>query len=357
MSMRVLSEMMAMALAAFPPFNALPAAAAAPAPLFQYGGLSQEGFQAYLPQLRAQAERAGVTRRTLDIAFANLEFSSRTVELDRQQPGGTAGNPAIPPFAPYLREHVTPALISRGQNRYAANLSRLRDIGRRYGVDPSIMVAIWGHETSYGAVTGNFDLLNSLASLAYEGRRRQLFAEEFIATLKMMDRGFSRSQLKGSWAGATGYPQFLPSVYLRLGVDGDGDGRANIWSSETDALASIANYLSNAGWKPNVRWGFRVSVPSGFDRSRLATRLVSPRCTRVHDRHSRWLTMAEWKGLGLVSQTGYWPADTELASFIEPDGPGRPAYLLTTNYRTILDYNCSNFYALSVGILADAIAR
>ena len=356
MSMRALNELMAMALAAFPPFSAAPAPASAPVPLYQ-SGLSQEGFQAYLPQLRAQAERAGVSRRTLDLAFSNMEFSSRTVELDRQQPGGTAGNPAIPPFAPYLREHVTPALISRGQTRYSANLSRLRDIGRRYGVDPSVMIAIWGHETSYGAITGNFDLLNSLASLAYEGRRRQLFTEEFIATLKMMDRGFSRSQLKGSWAGATGYPQFLPSVYLRLGVDGDGDGRANIWSSEADALASIANYLSNAGWKPNLRWGFRVGLPTGFDRSRLATRLISPRCTRVHDRHSRWLTVAEWRRLGVVSQTGYWPAETELASLIEPDGPGRPAYLLTNNYRTILDYNCSNFYALSVGILADAIAR
>jgi membrane-bound lytic murein transglycosylase B len=134
-------------------------------------------------------------------------------------------------------------------------LGALNEIGRRYGVEPSVMVAIWGKETSYGVVTGDFDLLNSLASLAYEGRRRELFADEFVATLKMMERGFPRSQLKGSWAGATGYPQFLPSVYLRLAVDGDGDGRADIWNSQLDALASIANYLSNAGWKPNVPWG------------------------------------------------------------------------------------------------------
>jgi lytic murein transglycosylase len=224
-------------------------------------------------------------------------------------------------------------------------------------VAPSVLVAIWGHETSYGAVTGNFDLLNSLASLAYDGRRRQLFSDEFVAALKMIDRGVPRYRLKGSWAGATGHPQFLPSVWLRLGVDGDGDGRSDIWRSEPDALASIANYLNNAGWRSGVPWGVAVRVPASLDRSRLRSNLRAPRCPRVHERHSRWMTVAEWRRLGLVAQNGIWPRDTEMVSLIEPDGPGATAYLLTTNYRTILDYNCSNFYALSVGLLADAIAR
>lgn len=323
----------------------------------QSGGLSEAGFQSYLPHLRAQALAAGVSRQTVERILPSLVFSARTVELDRAQPGGTAGNSAVPAFAPYRERHVSPALIAKGRDRYAANISQLNAIGRRYGVTPSVLVAIWGHETSYGAVTGDFDLLNALASLAYEGRRRQLFADEFVATLKLLDRGFPRSQLKGSWAGATGHPQFLPSVYLRLGVDGDGDGRADIWRSQADGLASIANYLSNAGWKPGVPWGVRVSVPSGFSRSGLGTRLTSPRCPRVHERHTRWMKMSEWRRLGLVPQGGAWPADNELASLLEPDGPGQTAYLLTTNYRTILDYNCSNFYALSVGLLADALSR
>jgi len=323
----------------------------------QDGGLSAQGFQAYLPQLRSRALVAGVSPIVVDQAFRELEYSARTVELDRAQPGGTGGTSATPAFAPYRARHVSPALISGGARRYSANHSRLGEIGRRFGVTPSILVAIWGHETSYGAVTGNFDLLNSLATLAYEGRRRELFAGEFVAALRMIERGVPRSRLRGSWAGATGYPQFLPSVYLRLAVDADGDGRPNIWSSEADALASIANYLRNAGWRPGLGWGFAVSVPRSLDRTALRGLLAAPRCPRVHERHSRWLTITEWRRLGIVPHGASWPRDSELAALIEPDGPGRTAYLLTTNYRSILDYNCSNFYALSVGLLADAVAR
>jgi len=224
-------------------------------------------------------------------------------------------------------------------------------------VPESIMVAIWGHETNYGAFSGDFDLARSLASLAYEGRRRDLFTGELIATLKLMDMGFPRERLKGSWAGATGYPQFLPSMYLRLARDGDGDGRADIWTSEADALASIANYFVKAGWKPNVPWGVAVTVPASLSRTAIANRTVSPRCPRVQDRHSQWKTIAEWRALGVRPIGAPVPADSEMASLLEPDGPGATAYLLTGNYRVILDYNCSNFYALSVGLLADAVRQ
>jgi lytic murein transglycosylase len=224
-------------------------------------------------------------------------------------------------------------------------------------VPEAIMVAIWGHETNYGAYTGNFDLLRSLASLAYDGRRRDLFQGEFIAALKMIDRGVPREQLKGSWAGATGNPQFLPSIYLRLARDGDGDGRADIWTSQPDTLASIANYFANAGWRAGEPWGVAVNVPGAMDRATTRNRLLSPRCPRVFARHSGWRTIAEWRALGVASQSGRWPADATLATLFEPDGPGDTAYLLTGNYRVILDYNCSNFYALSVGLLADAVER
>lgn len=323
----------------------------------QSSGLSDAGFQDYLPQLRARALAEGVSQATIDRIFPTLTFSARTVQLDRQQPGGAPGTNTNPPFQPYLARHVTPALANMGRDRLSRNRAALNEIGRRYGVDPAVLVAIWGKETGYGRIMGNFDLLNSLASLAYEGRRRELFATEFVATLKMLERGFPRSTLQGSWAGATGQSQFLPSVYIRLAVDGDGDGRADIWGSSLDALASIANYLSNAGWKPNVPWGAEVRVPAGLDRAAIVNTMRAPRCARVFERHSRWLTMAEWRALGVqpVGRAAQIP-DDEMATLLEPDGPGAPAYLLTNNYRVILDYNCSNFYGLTVSLLSQGIS-
>lgn len=324
------------------------------APASAQAGLSQAGFENYLPSLRAEALRAGIRADTIDRVFPTLTFSSRAVALDRQQPGGPPNRPS-PPFAPYRARHITQALIDRGRARYAANAGQLQAISRRTGVPPAIMLAIWGKETGYGSIMGNFDLLNALASLAYEGRRRSLFAGEFIATLRMLERGFPRSTLVGSWAGATGHPQFLPSVYIRLAIDGDGDGRVDIWRSHLDGLASIANYLRNSGWQAGVPWGVAAQVPLSLDRSRIANRTAAPRCAPVFARHSRMMTIREWRRLGVVPFGAI--AEDTMASLIEPDGPGRTAYLATQNYRAILDYNCSNFYALTIGLLANAIGR
>jgi membrane-bound lytic murein transglycosylase B len=323
------------------------------------GGGEDARYQAFLNGLRPRAMAAGVSRATLDAVLPTLTVNPRVIALDRDQPGGNPNAPAaaIPRFAPYQARHVDADRIGRGQRKYQSLRPKLAQIERQTGVPESIMLAIYGHETGYGGYTGDFDLLRSLGTLAFEGRRRELFTAEFIATLQLMSRGIPREQLKGSWAGATGYPQFLPSVYLRVARDGDGDGKADIWRSEADALASIGGYLLDAGWKPRVPWGVAVRVPAGFDRATVKSRLTSPRCPRVHDRHSRWLSIAEWRRLG-IQPVGYpVPADTEMAALIEPDGPNATAYLLSGNYKVILDYNCSNFYALSVGLLADAVAR
>lgn len=316
----------------------------------------EAGFQSYLRVLRGQAIAKGVSTRTLDQVLPTLTLNTRVIELDRAQPEASPSAP-VPNFAPYRVSHVDAARIGRGRAAYLAQRGRLERIERELGVPESIMVAIWGHETSYGQVMGNFDLPRALASLAYEGRRRDLFAGEFIAAMQMVDRGVPAYQLKGSWAGAFGGPQFLPSVYLRLARDGDGDGRRDIWNSDSDTLASIGSYFNNAGWRPGQPWGLAVNVPAAFDRSSIANRLVSPRCPRVFARHSQWKTIAEWRALGVSPQTRGWPDDRVLATLIEPDGPGRTGYLLTGNYRVILDYNCSNFYALSVGLLADAVEQ
>lgn len=315
-------------------------------------------WEDFLAGIRARALAEGVSARTLDAVLPTLSFNPRVVELDRAQPGGNPASAAparIPAFAPYRIRHVDAARINRGRAKYQTLRPTLARIEAETGVPEAIMIAIWGHETNYGSYTGDFDLPRSLASLAFEGRRRELFSGEFIATLKLIDRGVPRDRLKGSWAGATGYPQFLPSVYLRLARDGDGDGRADIWNNEADALASIANYFVNAGWRAGRPWGVPARVPPQLDRASVAERLDSPRCPRVHERHSRWLTVGEWRRRGVVPIGGPALRDDELVSLLEPDGPNETAYLLTGNYRVILDYNCSNFYALSVGLLADAV--
>ena len=312
-------------------------------------------FESYKQQrLTALARSAGIRPATIAAVIPYLRLSPTAIRLDRAQPGQPSNPNATPPFAPFRRKHVTPDLIRRGAAKYSAHYPRLASIEQRTGVPASVMLGIYGKETSYGTVTGNFDVLDAVASLAYEGRRRSLFESEFVAAMKLLDLGYSRARLRGSWAGAMGYPQFMPSVALRLRADGDGDNFADIWRSEPDAFASIANYLRDAGWKANMLWGVPVRVPYGFNRAAVRNTVATIDCPRVYARHSRPMTMAQWRALG-VTPVNRALRETDLAQLFEPDGPGDTAYLVTTNYHAILKYNCSNFYALSVLLLADGI--
>lgn len=312
-------------------------------------------FAGYLQQVAAKARAEGVSERTINDVLYTLTPNPRVIELDRDNISSGANPGTFPPLAPYLRDHNTAARINAGRRMYAQVRPIAAQVEARYGVPAPILLAIWGHETSYGAVRGSFDLPRSLATLAWEGRRRELFERELIDVLKMADRGVPRSRLVGSWAGAFGNPQFLPSVYLRLAVDGDGDGDPNIWTNEADTLHSIANYFRDAGWRPGQPWGVRAYTPNSVDRTAIASPMVSPICPRVHIRHSRWMPVRDWRALGVIPQGAI--GDEVMAALFEPDGPAAPSYLLTQNYRVILEYNCSNYYAMSVGLLADEIAR
>ncbi len=311
-----------------------------------------ETFPAYMQIVGSHARAQGVSEATISRTLSGLTPNQRVIDLDTAQPG-RSNTP--PPMSGYLDRHLSSSIIARGRDKYQSLASFLPSIERRFGVPASILFAIWGHETNYGSYTGNFDTARSLATLAWEGRRRDLFEGELIALMKMIDQGVPPGALKGSWAGAIGNPQFLPSVYLRLATDGDGNGTRDIFNSPADTIASIAHYFQDAGWRPGQPWGVRASVPAGFDVDRYATKLKAPTCERVHARHSRWMTVAEWRSLGVRAQAVI--GDDVLVSLFQPDGPGTPAYLLTGNYRVILQYNCSNYYALSVGLLADEIAR
>ena len=234
-----------------------------------------QGFAAFVQLLAARARADGVSEATIQSMTSGLVYDPRVISLDRSQPGSSPT--ATPPdYEPYRRSHVDASRINRGRAMYRAMAADIPRIEAQYGVPAPILLAIWGAETDYGGGLGHFDLARSLATLAYEGRRRELFAGEFVALLKMVDRGVPKDRLVGSWAGAFGNPQFLPSVYLRLARDGDGDGFADIWRSRPDTLASIAAYFRDAGWRPGVPWGVRAVVPAGLDRGALVSRLESP---------------------------------------------------------------------------------
>ena len=212
-----------------------------------------------------------------------LSLNSRVITLDRGQPGGVNNPNAIPPFAPYRRRHVTSDSSGAARARYAAYYTRLRAIEQRFGVEPGVLMAIYGHETSYGTVTGGFDLLEALATLAYEGRRRPLFETEFVAALKLLDRGTPRSRLKGSWAGATGYPQFMPSAVLRLATDGDGDGVAE-YLAERSRWPGLDRQLS-ARCRLEAERSLGNTGAGARQRStarRSVSKLTSPRCAPVY---------------------------------------------------------------------------
>jgi membrane-bound lytic murein transglycosylase B len=313
-------------------------------------------FRAYLTGFRSRAITFGIRPETVDAILPGLTYNPRVVALDRAQPGVAGGTPQL--FSDYLARHVGADTAAIGKRKLADLGPQLAAIERTSGVPASVLGAIWGMETAYGSYLGDFDLFRSLATLAFDGRRRPLFEKELIAALTLVDRGIvSRDKLVGSWAGATGQPQFMPSVALKLARDGDGDGRADIWTSAPDALASIGAYLANAGWRPGLSWGMKVVVPYTLDRSRVKELVRSKTCSRVLAQHSRWIPISEWKALGVIALDKPWPADDVLATLVEPDGPAAPGYLTFGNYRAILDYNCSNYYALSVGLLSDALAR
>jgi lytic murein transglycosylase len=327
------------------PPPALVAPAPPPAPVGAFG--------IWLDSYRASALSRGVSPATLNAVFNGMTASDRVIELDRAQPGDSGS--AAARFDAYLARRLDASRIAGGTAALGRTSGPLAAAYAKTGVPPGIIVGIWGMETSYGRVTGDFDIVRSLATLAWEGRRRALFTKELDAAIDIIDRGLAtRGQLRGSWAGAMGQPQFLPSSFLAHAADGDGDGKRDIWGSQADTIASIANYLSRNGWQRGQGWGFKVSVPEGFDRDAVRNPEKPKTCVRPLERHSKWLPASEWQAKG-VKTAGAWPYPATPMTLIEPDGAGQGAYLTTRNYRALLSYNCSNFYALSVALLGDAI--
>jgi membrane-bound lytic murein transglycosylase B len=311
-------------------------------PAFARNARGQGSFSAFLDGVRTEARRAGVSANTLNRALNNLQPNDRVLELDRRQAEFTQTWPQ------YRDARLSPTRIDAGRRAYADNRALLQSIEARFRVSSRVVVAIWGMETNYGSFTGNFNVIEALATLAWEGRRAAFFRGELMAALRILDAGnVSVERMRGSYAGAMGHPQFMPTSFERLAVDFDGDGRRDIWDSKADALASIANYLgrSGSGWREGEIWGFEVLTPQDFD-----TALADHRQTKA---------MAEWARMGVTRASGGGlPGNGGDWAVVIP-GLSRgdtQAFMVGQNFMQIRRYNPSNFYATAVGLLSDRVA-
>jgi membrane-bound lytic murein transglycosylase B len=299
----------------------------------------QGDFYSFLAGLRRDAAGQGVRASTIDVALRNAQYLPHVIELDRKQPERTMT------FSEYLEKVVTAQRMDGARYQLAENRVLLDGIWRRYSVEPRFVVALWGIESDFGKVMGNYSVVSALATLAYDGRRSSYFRGELISSLHILDQGHIRADnMVGSWAGAMGQCQFMPSTFLGYAVDYDGDGRKDIWNNRADALASIANFISRLGWRGGEGWGREVILPAGFDARYTGLEIKRP--------------TDEWSRLGVRSiDAGPLAGRAGEASLVMPDGADGPAFLVYDNFRAIMKWNKSTYFATAVGYLADSMAR
>ncbi|WP_321835745.1 lytic murein transglycosylase [Pseudomonas kulmbachensis] len=292
-----------------------------------------QSFSEWQANFRAQALAAGISPLVFDNAFADITPDMSVIKADRSQPEFSR------PVWEYLDGALSPLRVRNGQRLLEQNAELLSRIEQRYGVDRQALVSVWGMESNFGTFQGNKSVIRSLATLAYEGRRPEFAQSQLIAALKIIQQGdISPEKMLGSWAGAMGQTQFIPTTYETHAVDFDGDGRRDIWNSSADALASTAHYLQSSGWKQGQPWGFEVTLPAGFDYA-LADGAVKK-------------SVSEWQKLGVTLPASSAGSDQLSATLLLPAGYRGPAFLVLDNFRAILRYNNSSSYALAVGLLS-----
>ena len=301
-------------------------------------GANQGSFAVWLEGLRREALSKGIGNATLDAALSGIKPIPRVIELDRHQPEFTLT------FRQYMDRVASKARVKKGRGRMSENRALLDAVGQKYGVQPRFIVAFWGVETDFGRITGGFPVVPALATLAYDGRRSKYFRGELLNALKIIDQGhIAVKDMVGSWAGAMGQCQFMPSSFLSFAVDHDGDGRKDIWTTRADVFASAANYLAKSGWKGDQTWGRAVRLPKGFN--------AADASLKVSKRLDQWQRLGVRRADGRDLPTRDLSASVVLA---EKKTTG-PAYVVYNNYRTILKWNRSTYFALAIGSLADRI--
>jgi peptidoglycan lytic transglycosylase B len=289
----------------------------------------------WVAELRQEALNQGISPQTFDEAFENIRPSRRVRNYSRSQPEKRLT------FYKYRKTRISNYRIILGKRNYKRNKVLLEEIAKEYSVDPCFIVSFWGMETSYGSFMGNFPVIKSLATLAYDSKRKKFFRKQLLYALHIVNDGHVRlSDYKGEWAGASGQPQFLPSSWYKYAVDYDRDGRRDIWKTKADVFASIANYMKGHGWQQGQPWSILVKLPRNFDMKLEGKRIIKP--------------VSEWNAMGVKTTSGKsLPYQHLDASIIKPYGG--PVFLAFKNYKMILRYNNSIYYAGSIGYMADKI--
>jgi membrane-bound lytic murein transglycosylase B len=309
-------------------------------------------FDTWVKGVYEEGLTRGIKKATLDAALIGLSPIKRVIQLDRKQPEFTQT------FRQYINKRASAWRISKGRENLSRHGKLLKEIGSKYGVQPRFIVALWGIETSFGRATGGFSVIRALATLAYDGRRSAYFRRELFNALNIIDAGhIAADAMKGSWAGAMGQNQFMPSSFLNFAVDYDRDGRRDIWTTQADVFASSANYLKRSGWRGDQTWGREVRLSNDL---KTKTDTLMPRTPPKGCRALRKLSVAktlpEWAKLGVTRTDGKpLPARPLMASLVLPEGPEGPALLVYSNFRATLRWNCSISFAAAVGILADRL--
>jgi membrane-bound lytic murein transglycosylase B len=320
--------------------DAAPVATVTPAP-------APPPFDVWLAQVRTEALSRGIRAEILDAAFADLQPVEQILERDRTQAEFALD------ITSYLRRRLTRNILRTAQQLYAEHHDLLEAIGKKYGVQPRIITAVWGLESNFGRFAGVRPTIPALATLAYDPRRSVMFRSELFNALEILNRGdIELDKLKGSWAGALGQPQFMPSTYLQYSQDFDGDGRRDIWSSIPDVFASVAFYLHEHGWSDTSTWGREVKVPKAAKAAVNAVPHREEGC-RAERALTKPLPLKEWRKLGVRTVSGApLPSGTQDASLVTD---GTRYFLVYRNYEALLSYNCATSYAISIGVLSDRL--
>lgn len=302
-----------------------------------YPEVTQEVFQACKADFASKATAQGISQDTVDSALAAATLQAKVIEYDRNQPE------FVRTFPDYLSKRVNDWRINKGREMLKEHQTLLQSLTQQYGIPAHYLVAFWGLETNFGQYKGKMPIIGSLATLACDQRRAEFFTKELLKALQLIDKeGIDHQQMLGSWAGAMGHTQFMPSAYLQYAMDGDGDGKADLWNSVPDALTSAANFLENLGWQPGFRWGREVKLPDDFDYTLIG------RNTKK--------TLSQWQALGITKADGASLGSADMqSSVLLPAGHQGPAFIVYDNFAVIMRWNFSEFYAIAVGHLADRL--